>query len=156
MSKVPATSVMLCPACQAVSPVGTKTCWLCHAPLSPADEVVAAELVAKNTPRRSPLSEGFFVFLTLACLLLLVVVGIGIWQEDIGLLIPYAILVAFPLVATAVRSLRAAQRGVPVSAMDVFLSLLVSATATVAIVILLVAAAIGALFVYCLYAITHQ
>ena len=143
-----AASLVICPQCRADNPA--HNCWLCHAPLAGAAEVVTAELV--NAPHRIPLSEMFFLALTVLCLFALVLVGIGIAEQDPGMLVGYFILLAPALIATLAKTLSAKAHGKPVTASQVFLTFLLSASITVAVVVVLMAAAIVALFAYCLYA----
>lgn len=140
-------ALLVCPHCRADNPPDNKLCWLCRAPLS--GELVTAELVVK--PRPLPLAEGFFWTLTIACLGLLLLVGVGIAQDDAGMLIPYAILLAPALLATLARSLLSASRGKRISGMEVFLTLLLSASITILVVVVLFVAAIVAFLAYCLY-----
>lgn len=146
MSQVVAAQ-WVCPHCRAENSPDNKLCWLCRAPLG--KEPVTAELAAK--PRPLPLAEGFFWTLTIACLGLLVLVGVGIAQDDAGMLIPYAILLTPALLATLVRSLVSASRGKRVSGKEVFMTLLLSASVTILVVVGLFVAAIAALFAYCVY-----
>lgn len=140
---------LVCPNCRADNPPYAGKCWLCHAPLGGEKEFVTAELVQKARPL--PLAEGFFWVLTAGCLLVLVLVGIGIAQEDAGMLILYAIVLAPALIATAARSLLSLQRGKGVSGMEVFLTLLFSTSVTILVVVVLFVAVIVAFFAYCLY-----
>ena len=153
MSAPPITGVRLCPECRAENSPGAKACWLCHAPLSANTEVVMAELVREPGP--SPLTEKFFLALTLACLILLVLVGIGLAQDDPGLLIPYLIAITPAILATVSHSLVKASRGERVTAMQVFLTFLISASVTVLIVVVTFVAAVVALFVYCIYVFSN-
>jgi hypothetical protein len=139
----------VCPHCRADNPPHNKLCWLCRAPLALGQAVVTAELAVK--PRPLPLAEAFFWTLTGGCLLVLVLVGIGIAQTDPGLLIVYVIVLAPALIATLARSLLSIQRGQGVSGMEVFLTLLFSASVTVLVVVVLFIAVIVAFFAYCLY-----
>jgi hypothetical protein len=140
---------VVCAQCRAENPAYNKHCWLCHAPLARKSEVVTAELASK--PRPMPLAEAFFWILTAGCLLVLVLVGIGIAQTDPGLLVVYAIVLAPALIATLARSLLSVQRGHRVSGMEVFLTLLFSASVTILVVVVLFIAVIVAFFAYCLY-----
>ena len=139
---------IVCPQCRADNPPHAGKCWLCHAPLA-GRELVTAELAPQARPL--PLAEAFFWTLTGGCLLLLVLVGIGIAQTDPGLLIVYVIVLAPALIATLARSLLSIQRGQGVSGMEVFLTLLFSASVTVLVVVVLFVAVIVAFFAYCLY-----
>ena len=139
----------VCPHCRAENPTHHKWCWLCRAPLAWGQEVVTAELVQKARPL--PLADAFFWILTAGCLLVLVLVGIGIAQEDAGMLIPYAIFLAPALIATLARSLLSLSRGKSVSGMEVFLTLLFSASVTILVVVVLFVAVIVAFFAYCMY-----
>jgi hypothetical protein len=154
MSGSPFQTAVLCPQCGTDNPSHAKTCWLCRASLAGAQEVVTAELVARQRP--SPLSETFFLILTLGCVVLLVIVGIGLAQQDVGLLIPYVILIAPPILATVSRSMISAKRGQHVGAMEVFLTFMVSASVTALIVMILVGASFIALFIYCVYVCTQM
>lgn len=140
---------LTCPHCRAENPPHHKLCWLCYAPLGREREIVTAELVQKARPL--PLAEAFFWTLTAGCLLVLVLVGIGIAQEDAGMLIPYAIVLAPALIATLARSMLSLSRGKSVSGMEVFFTLLFSASVTVLVVVVLFVAVIVAFFAYCLY-----
>jgi hypothetical protein len=154
-AEAPAT-MKVCPHCGAAVAADAAKCWLCYGPLGGRREVVMAEAVTaeavKPAVRRpSPLTEGFFLVLTLVCLLLIVLVGIGIAQDDPGLLIPYLIFLSPALLATVSRALISHSRGNRVTAMEVFLTFLVSASATILLVMVLFFAAIVAFFIYCLY-----
>jgi hypothetical protein len=140
---------LVCPHCRAENPPHHKLCWLCHAPLTWGQEVVTAELVQKARPL--PLADAFFWILTAGCLLVLVLVGIGIAQEDPAMLILYAIVLAPALIATLARSMLSLSRRKSVSGMEVFFTLLLSASVTVLVVVVLFIAVIVAFFAYCLY-----
>jgi hypothetical protein len=145
----PFADQLVCPQCRAGNPPYAGKCWLCHAPLPLGAEVVTAELA--SGPRPLPLADAFFWILTAGCLLVLVLVGIGIGQTDPGLLIVYAIVLAPALIATLARSLVSLQRGQGVSGLQVFLTLLFSASVTILVVVVLFVAVIAAFFAYCLY-----
>jgi len=140
---------LVCPQCRAENPSYHKQCWLCHAPLAWSGEALTAELAPK--PRPLPLVEGFFWTLTAGCLGLLVLVGIGTAVLGPGMLILYAIVLAPALLATLARSLLSLNRGKGVSGMEVFLTLLFSASVTILMVVVLFIAVIVAFFAYCLY-----
>jgi hypothetical protein len=153
MSKPLAVNRKVCPHCRAENFGDARQCWLCFAPFSDGEEIVLAEVVEKQ--RRSPLTEGFFLLLTFACLVLMAIVGLGLAQEDRGFLIPYMILITPPILATVSRTISSASQGKPVSAMDVFLTFLISASVTVLIVMVLFVAAVVALFALCLYMLSQ-
>jgi hypothetical protein len=81
----------------------------------------------------------------------IVLVGVGIAKDDPGMLIVYLIAIAPPVLATLARTLLLASKGEKLSAMDVFLTFLVSASMTLLVVTVLFVAAVVAFFVYCLY-----
>lgn len=142
---------IVCPHCRAENLPQAAKCWLCHAPLRDDRNVVMAELATKARPL--PLTDAFFWFLIIACLGLMVVVGVGIAQSGAGLLIPYAILITPALLATLGRSLKSVQRGDQVSGKQALATLMLSASVTLLVVAALLVAAVAALFVVCLYVI---
>lgn len=151
MSKPLTAGLVLCPNCAAENANDYRECWLCGGKLAGGEEVVAAELVEENKPGRS-LTDSFFLVLTVACLALMILIGIGLCADDPSWLIPYAVVMTPALLATGGRALLAYSAGERVSGVKLFLHLLISVSITIAVLIVLAAAAIIALVVFCFQA----
>ncbi|MBA2114937.1 hypothetical protein [Bremerella alba] len=85
---------VLCPECGAENNSFANACWICRRPLYEGDEMVDAELVMPvATPRQGYLGSLFgiwaFIFLALGA----VIVGLGIYVDEPGILLPYLIVV---------------------------------------------------------------
>jgi hypothetical protein len=133
-------AIRLCPHCRAENPLDNQSCWLCHAPLAGAPEVVLAELAKK--PSADPLTKNFQTLLLAGCGLVVLLVGLGLVKDDPGLLALYAIVVIPALIATGVHWLIAASRGKQASALGMFSTFIVSGFVTAAIVVVVIAAMI--------------
>jgi hypothetical protein len=139
-----------CPHCGTDNPPNNQACWLCHGSLSSTPEVTA-ELAQR--PSSISLTEGFFAGLLVACGVLVVLVGIGIAQEDQGMFFLYLIVVTPVALATGCHWLIARARGKRASAVGMFVTFIVSGLVATAVAVLIVAAivvaAVVALLQFC-------
>lgn len=137
-----------CPECGAENNSFANVCWICRRPLYEGDELVEAEMVAPiGSPRQDRVGRIFgiwaFIFLGLGAM----IVGLGIYVDEPGILLPYLILVTPLSIGIGVLILKGNQsenpwlRGIAMS----FSALIVSAGAMV----LLGIAAIIALVAFC-------
>ena len=143
----------VCPACRAANLSLATDCWLCHGKLAATEQVIVAELVPQQT---QPLSEVFFNILlaVILGLILLLGIGIGVDHHNNGMMIPYVILVGPALIAAGARYGLGYAAGSQQTAAKTLLTFAVSLAVTVSVIIVLIAAAIIALFAYCLHVIT--
>ncbi|MFN3151757.1 hypothetical protein [Bremerella sp.] len=137
-----------CPECGAENNSFANVCWICRRPLYEGDELVEAEMVSPiGSPRQDRVGRIFgiwaFIFLGLGVM----IVGLGIYVDEPGILLPYLILVTPLSIGIGVLILKGNQsenpwlRGIAMS----FSALIVSAGAMV----LLGIAAIIALVAFC-------
>lgn len=137
-----------CPECGAENNSFANVCWICRRPLYEGDELVEAEMVSPiGSPRQDRVGRIFgiwaFIFLGLGAM----IVGLGIYVDEPGILLPYLILVTPLSIGIGVLILKGNQsenpwlRGIAMS----FSALIVSAGAMV----LLGIAAIIALVAFC-------
>ncbi|WDI42445.1 hypothetical protein [Bremerella sp. P1] len=137
-----------CPECGAENNTFANACWICRRPLYEGDELIEAEIVSPiDRPRQDRVGRIFgiwaFIFLGLGAM----VVGLGVYAEEPGVLLPYLIVVAPLCIGVGVMILKGNQsenpwlRGIAMC----FSALIVSAGAMV----LLGIAAIIALLAFC-------
>ena len=143
----------VCPACRAANISLATECWLCHGKLAATEEIVVAQLVPQPT---KPLSEVFFHILLAVLLGLILLLGIGISldRQNSGMLIPYAVLVCPALVAAGARYGLSYAAGSKHPAAKTLFTFVISLAVTISVIVILIAAAIISLFLYCLHAIT--
>lgn len=84
-----------CPECGAENNTFANVCWICRRPLYEGDELVEAEEVSSvDRPRQDRVGRIFgiwaFIFLAFGA----VVVGMGVYVDEPGLMLPYLIVVA--------------------------------------------------------------
>jgi len=135
-----------CPDCDAHNDPGAVKCWLCSRPLSAQDDLVVAELVHEG---RSSVSETLFAVLTVATAGLSLLLILGALNTDPGIAAMVALCVAPAFVATAVRMLGRRARGKPFSWQTTFLTFVVSVTAVIGLICVLIVALVIALIVIC-------
>jgi len=137
-----------CPECGAENNTFANACWICRRPLYEGDELVEAEIVSPvGLPRQHRTGRIFgiwaFIFLTLG----MMIVGLGVYAEEPGLLVPFLIVVAPLSIGAGVLMMKGNQsenpwlRGIAMS----FSALIVSIGAMV----LLGIAALIALIAFC-------
>ena len=139
-----------CVECGAENWPYAPNCWLCKRDLGNVDTIVTAELV------RPPVSTTANTFFALVCGLLavvLVLIGIGLFLEEPGSAVGYMIFVVPPLIATIVRTVIKQQRTGYVGWGERLATFVVSGVAFFGILLMLVFAAIVALFIICLMAL---
>lgn len=101
-----------------------------------------------------PLSEIFFHILLAVIVGLIVLVGVGLAVENQGWLIPYGVIVAPALLASLTRYLRESSVGSQDRGAKTLLTLIISVALTFGIIGVLLTAAVIALFLFCVYAIS--
>ena len=130
-------------------------CWICYTKLSDTNSVIVAELAGDDRARslapRNSLSEHFFRIATFILLLLILLVGIGLTAEELGVGITYAIVVFPALLGTTLRLLSRRSKGDTVTWAQRFFTLLASGFIVFGILSLLITAATIALFAVCLW-----
>lgn len=83
-----------CPECGAENNTFANVCWICRRPLYEGDELVEAEMVSPSgAPRQDRMGRiiGVWAFLFLAMGAFLV--GVGVYIDEPGLMLPYLIVV---------------------------------------------------------------
>jgi hypothetical protein len=134
-----------CSQCGAVNRSGTKRCWLCGADLD--TPVVYAEL-APDVP---PVGAWQFTLSELMIVVTLIAVIAGTWAIEPATGVMLVIVSAPALLVTFIRTARRRSRGQDVTWASKIVTFLITAAAVVGIVMLLWAAAIVALIVYCFF-----
>jgi hypothetical protein len=140
----------VCPQCGAAQSVADRPCWLCGGKTVPED-AVTAEIVE---PRPSFVSEAVFAALSGLMGGVLVIMGIGLWLQEPALGIGFAVLALPALVATLVRGAVRRSRGQPVTWAQRLATFAVALSITLGVLSLLVVAAVVALFIACLHALS--
>lgn len=154
----PHDSVRICPECGADNLAFATSCWMCYRDIrneTPIIEAVAVDSSPKAAVAQRPSyapGEWFFRIATFLVLVLLVLVGIGLATEEVGLVIVYALLVTPPLLGALFRIRRRAKQG-HVSWGEKFATLLMSGAIMIGILGVLWIAALGALVAFCFVAI---
>jgi hypothetical protein len=162
-SEPPVIAQCLCSTCGAVCEVGAEQCWMCFQAGSPARTTInpysASQIEYLPYQQWQPPSqskyEGIFQFLLLMCVLLAVLVSIGLWVQDPGLLVGFLILVGPAFAVTGVRALWQVGKQGKASPKSLFLSLVISFAFTVAILVTLVAAGVILLIAMCFHEISR-
>lgn len=147
----------VCRDCGAEVDAHAKQCWLCLAPFrSPDDlgEIVTAELL--QTSDRSPADYIFMVLAVIAGLLaVLVIVGLTANGES-GQATALAIVLGIPLAYTVIRiSLRQYRERRRIGWGQRWWTFIGASAVMVLLLFLLVLAAVGALFVMCLFSLAQ-
>ncbi len=138
-----------CAECGAANRDGTTKCWLCGAETTA--EIPYAELVTEPvrlTEHQFSLS-GLFISITLFA------VVAGVWVQEPAAGIWLTIIGGPALVATLIRTRRRRRRGENVTSGAQFVTLMLSAAATLGILVMLGLATFLAFFVYCLFVINQ-
>lgn len=149
-----------CLECGATNMPRARRCWLCSRPIEPLVEAKLATERAEDpddplTAYRAPgadlgPSQTFLSSTLLILTAVTVLVGVGIALNDAGPAVTYAIVMAPALLATYVASARRESRGKPLSPGGKVVAFLLSIAAVIGLLMLLVVAALVALFVFCL------
>lgn len=162
MSEPPQLPATTCLRCGASNPPHAAKCWLCERNDTKNPYAVQSHLQSNAPPQRgSSLSaqgrvEVVFASLLIGALILAIIVGVGIAAQDPGLLIPYLIVIAPPIMATSVRALVSVSQHKKPSAYALFMTFLWSGLFTILALVLLVVATVVALFVWCLHMLAGQ
>lgn len=103
-----------CPECGAENNTFANVCWICRRPLYEGDELVEAEQVASiGRPRQDRMGRviGIWAFIFLAVGAL--IVALGIYVDEPGILFPYLILVTPLCIGVGVLMLKGNQSDNP-------------------------------------------
>lgn len=103
-----------CPECGAENNTFANVCWICRRPLYDGDELVEAELITTNGPPHQDrmgriIGIWAFIFLALGAM----IVGLGIYVDEPGILLPYLIVVAPLCIGVGVLMLKGNQSESP-------------------------------------------
>jgi len=142
MSTLESNDVIACPQCSAPLPTKARYCWLCGVPQGPSQATVPVEAAAVVEPRAA-YQFGISTML-LMMTMLAVLMGVFALSPGVGLAITF--LATPPLIRTCIVAAKRKTRGQrmsPLAKLGIFGS-------TLGIVIVVVAASIGAFFAVCL------
>ncbi|QDU93782.1 hypothetical protein [Lignipirellula cremea] len=141
-------TIKTCPQCHADNGGAAARCWLCQADITQAKavEVVLAELVDER-PDYAP-KEIFFMVLTGATALVVLLAGVGMMLESPEQGIGYFVLTAIPLTAAAVHLIRRRARGQEVTWQHRFLAFWISVGVFSVVIFGLVVVSLVCLFLF--------
>ncbi len=151
MNTPPVIVTQTCTHCGALSQTKGGKCWLCYESMN-TPNLFAVSLPTLSEPAPpSPMSAWDIVFGCLLgiCVLLTLLIGIGLVVQDVGMLIPFAILVGPAYLVTVIRGFVPTRSGNARPA-SLLLTFVVSLLVTVSIAILLLLGTIIVLFLVCL------
>jgi hypothetical protein len=152
----PPIAVKPCHECGAENEARARSCWLCHADLTRAEQPILAELVKPvQKPEWAP-SEHTELIVVAAVGLLLILMGIGIYSVSEGGVILYAIFTIPAMLMTAVRASLKRARGEKITAADAVLTffytgltVLLSGAAVIGLLALIAIAIVIGLIITC-------
>ena len=150
MNEPPVLPTRTCEHCGTNIPAHAANCWLC----SGGNPYASSSLTGRSdTEPRASLSErrvqGVCTALLGVSVVLAVLVGIGFAVQDPGMLVPYAIVIGPPLLATLIRVVIEVGSRKPLKPSSLLLTMYGSFAITVGVIALLFVAALAALFVIC-------
>lgn len=150
MNSLESNDVVACPQCSAPLPTQARYCWLCGVSLRPnVPNAAVANAAAPNAAESAPIIEPRAAYqfgistLLLAMTMLAVLMGLFAIQPGIGLAVTF--LATPPLIRTCIVAAKRKTRGLPMSP----LAKLGIFSSTLGIVIVVVAASIGAFVAVC-------
>jgi hypothetical protein len=151
MNIPPVIVTQKCSHCGALSQTKGGKCWLCYESMNTPNPFAVSPQTSSEPSPSLPMSAWDIVFSCLLgiCVLLTLLIGIGLVVQDVGMLIPFAILVGPAYLVTVLRGLVATRSGNPRPA-SLLLTFVVSLLVTVSIAILLLIGTIIVLFLVCL------
>lgn len=158
MNTPPLQNAVRCHACGADNYQLAKQCWMCHSPLGatkkPEPEIIYLAEIVDESHRKMRPSEWIFFGISMLIVVMLTFIGIGIAIDDASMLIPYFIVVCPALLVTLVRVLRKQViGGMRVGWGERLALFLLSGLVTVSVIVVLIAAAVIALFFACIAAL---
>lgn len=151
MNIPPVIVTQTCTHCGALSQTKSGKCWLCFESMNTPNPFAVSSPTYSESAPSSPMSASdiVFSFLLGICVLLTLLIGIGLAVQDVGMLIPFAILVGPAYLVTVLRGFVTTRSGNPRPA-SLLLTFVVSLLVTVSIAILLLLGTIIVLFLVCI------
>ena len=145
MNTLESNDVVACPQCSAPLPTKARFCWLCGVSLRPTAAVPVRQVRVEPPPIIEPRAAYQFGISTLLLAMTLLAVLLGVFAMSPGVGLAITFLATPPLIRTCIVATKRKTRGQrmsPLAKLGVFGS-------TLGIVIVVVAASIGAFFAVC-------
>lgn len=150
MSEPPVLPSRICESCGVSIPPQAPACWLCrggnpYASLPPGERQQIDKTISQSERR----VQGICLALLGGLVVLAIFIGIGLAVQDLGMLIPYSIVVGPAFLATMVQAAYGYSGNRTVKPSSLVLTMIGSVAITVGLMAILALAAFAALFVMC-------
>ena len=150
MSAPPQLEAVVCPECGAENVRGAQRCFLCYGSLNPyADNEPTAQSPDARPALYSPRTESGYGVATMLTLVLVALVGTGLFLNEPGLGIGFVVLCAPALIATGATMLQSNSTTGQISWVRAFNTFVLSVAITFGVIVALIVAAVVGLFVIC-------